>query len=84
MHHDRLKQLIGEALQTVAPEAQLDQLDPAVNFRDQIDIDSVDFLSFVMALEKSVGIRIPEIDCPKLSSLNGCLTYLGNQMPKQA
>jgi len=75
MNEDSLKQRIGEALRTVAPEAQLEQLDPAVNFRDQIDIDSVDFLSFVLALEKTVGIRIPEIDCPKLSSLNGCLTY---------
>jgi len=75
MNEDRLKQLIGEALRQVAPEVQMDQLDPAVNFRDQIDIDSVDFLSFVLALEKGVGIHIPEMDCPKLSSLNGCLSY---------
>lgn len=76
MHEDRLKQMIGEVLQTVAPEAQMEQLDPAVNFRDQLDIDSVDFLTFVLALEKRSGIHIPEIDCPKLSSLNGCLSYL--------
>ncbi len=65
-----------ESLQEVAPEVDTRALDPAVSLRDQFDIDSVDFLNFVLTLEKKMGTRIPEVDYPKLSSLNGCLAYL--------
>lgn len=67
---------VAEALRSVAPEADLEALDPEANFRDQIDVDSVDFLNFVLALEEKLGFRIPETDYPKLSSLNGCVRYL--------
>jgi acyl carrier protein len=52
-------------------------LDPDLAFRDQFEIDSVDFLNFVIGLEKQLGRRIPEADFPRLSSLKGCLDYLG-------
>jgi acyl carrier protein len=63
----------------VAPEAEIDTLDPDISFRDQIEIDSVDFLQFVLDLEKKLGISIPDVDYPKLSSLNGCLSYIENK-----
>ncbi len=60
----------------VVPEADVTSLDPAKSFRDQFEIDSMDCLSFVLELEKTLSIKIPEVDYPKLSSLNGCLSYL--------
>jgi len=69
-------QVVREALSNVAPEVDLDAIDPAKNLRDQIDIDSVDFLNFVIGLHKELGIEIPDADVPKLGTLNGCVAYL--------
>ena len=64
--------ILGE----IVPEANLSSLDPAASFRDQLDIDSMDFLNFVIALHQSLRIEVPEADYPKLSSLDACVDYL--------
>jgi acyl carrier protein len=74
---DALAQLILDTLTAVAPDVDPAALVSDVAFRDQFEIDSVDFLNFVLALEKKLDRRIPETDFPKLSSLKGCLEYLG-------
>lgn len=76
MDENTLRQHIIDALTRVAPDVDPNILDPGINFRDQFEVDSVDFLGFVLDLEKRLGTRIPEIDYPKLSSLQGCLAYL--------
>jgi acyl carrier protein len=75
MNEAEIRGLVIETLQAVAPEVDAGQLDPELNFRDQFDIDSVDFLNFVLKLEARLGIRVPELDYPKLSSLTGCLHF---------
>ena len=60
----------------IAPEADLTQLKPDVNFREQLDLDSMDSLNFVIALHEQLGIDIPEKDYPKLATLDGRVTYL--------
>ena len=80
MGPDELRASILDALKQVAPEADLAALDPARNFRDQIEIDSVDYLNFVLALEQRLGIRVPELHYPRLSSLNGCVAYLSEAL----
>ena len=76
MDKTTLRQHIIDALTKVAPEVDPGTLDPDSNFRDQFEVDSVDFLSFVLDLEKQLGIKIPEVDYPKLSSMKGCIAYL--------
>jgi len=76
MTSEELKRHVFDALLETAPEVNTGGLDPAVSFRDQFEIDSVDFLNFVLSLEKRLNVRIPEGDYPKLSSLNGCISYL--------
>ena len=76
---EELKRHVFDALLETAPEANTDALDPAVSFRDQFEIDSVDFLNFVLSLEKRLNVEIPEGDYPKLSSLNGCISYLATK-----
>lgn len=71
------RSIVLSCLQSVAPEASFAQLNPAVSFHEQFDIDSVDYLNFVMKVEEALGIRIGEADYPKLSSLDGCLAVLG-------
>jgi acyl carrier protein len=77
MSQDPLKRTVIEALTGVAPEIDPGSLDPDVNFRDQFELDSVDYLNFVLDLEKRLGIHVPELDYPRLSCLSGCLSYLG-------
>ncbi|MFZ0255117.1 MAG: acyl carrier protein [Gammaproteobacteria bacterium] len=70
-----LEQQILDALREIAPELDAKSLDPSKSFRDQVELDSVDFLSFVLNLERRLGLHVPEVDYPKLSSLQGCITY---------
>jgi acyl carrier protein len=71
-----IKQAVRDALSNVAPVVDLNTIDPAKDLRDQIDIDSVDFLNFVIGLHKELGVEIPDADLPKLTTLNGCVAYL--------
>ena len=80
MRESEIRQIVREALSNVAPEVNLDAIDPAKNLRDQIDIDSVDFLNFVIGLHNELGIEIPDADVPKLGTLNGCVVYLQTRM----
>ena len=66
--------MVIETLLKVAPEVQVATLDPSTNFRDQLDFDSLDFLNFALALEKRFGLKIPEGEYPRLSSLDGFKT----------
>ena len=76
MTESEIRQIVRQALSNVAPEVDLNAIDPAKNLRDQIDIDSVDFLNFVIGLHKELGIEIPDSDVSKLVTLDGCVAYL--------
>jgi acyl carrier protein len=71
-----IRDLVLNALGAIAPEADLGRLDPDIGFRDQLDIDSMDFLNFVIAVHEQLGIDIPEADYPKMASLAGAIAYL--------
>jgi acyl carrier protein len=75
-----IRQIVRQALSNVAPEVDLDAIDRAKSLRDQIDIDSVDFLNFVIGLHKELGIEIPDADVPKLGTLNDGVAYLLSRM----
>ena len=76
MTEAQIRQIVQQALNNVAPEVDVNAIDPAKDMRDQIDIDSVDFLNFVIGLHKELGIEIPESDVSKLVTLDGCVGYL--------
>lgn len=78
MTRDELQTTILRVLGQIAPEADPDQLRPDVSFREQLDIDSMDFLNFVIALHKELHVEIPEKDYPKFASLRGCVEYLAS------
>lgn len=73
---ETIRHLVLRILGEIAPEADTTSLQPDVSFRDQLDLDSMDFLNFVVALHKEFHIEIPEADYPKYMTLNGCLTQL--------
>jgi acyl carrier protein len=71
-----MRQVVRQALGNVAPEADFESIDPGKDLRDQIDIDSVDFLNFVIGLHKELNVDIPDADVAKLVTLDGCVAYL--------
>ena len=76
MTRDELQMTVLHVLGRIAPEADPEQLRSDVSFREQLDMDSMDFLNFVIALHKELHVEIPEKDYPKLASLHGCVDYL--------
>ncbi|HEY4773786.1 MAG TPA: acyl carrier protein [Xanthobacteraceae bacterium] len=68
--------VVREELNNIAPEVDLAGIDPAGDLREALDIDSMDFLTFVTALHRRLGVDIPEIDYPKLLTLDGAVAYL--------
>ncbi len=71
-----IQQAILAILSDIAPDEDLSQLKPDVPFREQLDIDSMDFLDIIMELRKRYRIRIPEEDYPELSSMASTVRYL--------
>jgi acyl carrier protein len=82
MTDDDLRAAVLTALATVAPEVEDVTLDPAKEIREQLDIDSMDFLNFMMALHAALGVEVPEQDYPALASLDGCVRYLARKLGK--
>lgn len=76
MNDVELRQRILEALCSVAPEVDPTTVDPNVRLRDQIDIDSMDLLNFVIAIHQSLGVDIPEEDYPDLTTINEVVAYI--------
>ena len=75
MDEAEIKTMVLEVLTQVAPNIDVAMIDPKVAFHDQFEFDSLDFLNFVIALGERRGSEIPEIDYPKLASLQGCIGY---------
>jgi acyl carrier protein len=71
-----IRTVVQEELGNIAPEADLTTVDPAADLREVLDIDSIDFLNFVTAIHQRLGIEIPELDYPKLVTLDGMIAYL--------
>jgi acyl carrier protein len=84
MTRDDILAAVLDALSDVAPEADPAAIKPDVDLRDQLDIDSMDFLNFVIGLNQQVGVDVPERDYPSLATLDGCVDYLAQHLPVAA
>lgn len=76
MTQEDIKNLILEIIEDIDDEADFAGLDPDQPLRDQLDLDSMDFLDIVMELRKRYKLQIPEEDYPQLATLNSCVAYL--------
>ena len=76
MTEKQVKQIVIDIINEIAPDEDTSNLKSEVNLRDQMDLDSMDFLDIVMELRKQHGIEVPEEDYPKLASLDSCSDYL--------
>ena len=75
-----IKKVIETGLLKIAPEADFSELSPGENIREELDIDSFDFLNFLIGLNEELGIEIPESDYEKLISMNDLVAYLSERL----
>jgi acyl carrier protein len=73
---DELRDVVVGELARVAPELDPNALRPDAPLRDQVDVDSMDFLNFIIALHGRLGAEIPEADYSRLSSVTAIVDYL--------
>ncbi len=71
-----IRQAVIDAILGVAPEADFSSLKSDRSLRDQLDLDSFDFLNVLVAIHATLGIDIPEADYAKLSTLDSMVGYL--------
>jgi acyl carrier protein len=76
MTSEEIRKTIVEALTRIAPEVDPASIKADHNFRDQLDLDSMDFLNFVLAVHERLRVEIPEADYPQLFTLDGAVAYL--------
>jgi len=76
MTRDQVKEAIISIIQDILPDEDFAKLNPDLKLRDQIGLDSMDFLDIVMELRKRYGVEVPEGDYPRLATLTSCLDYL--------
>ncbi len=76
MTRDDIKDLILEIIKDIDEDADFEALQSDQPLRDQLDLDSMDFLDIVMELRKRHKLQIPEEDYPQLASLDSCANYL--------
>ena len=77
-----LRQILLSQLHRLAPEADLSTLYPHDDLREALQIDSFDFLNFLIALDQEVGVEIPEKDYGKVGTLAGLMDYLLARLPE--
>ena len=81
MDAQTIRQKIIDIIADIAVDEDLSNLDDNIKLRDQLDLDSMDFLDVVMELKKRYKIEVPTEDYPKLATLKSCIEYLGPKLP---
>jgi acyl carrier protein len=80
MTREDVRSAVVKSLTTVAPEIDPDTLAPDVTFRQECDLDSMDFLNFVIGLHATLGIEVPEADYGRLTTLADAVEYLSSRL----
>lgn len=83
MTNDEIVLAIKDIIETIAPDEETSSLTMDERLRDQIELDSMDFLDIVMELRKLYGVQVPEEDYPNLATLQGCVDYLAPHLAEK-
>lgn len=71
-----VRQIVLDIISDIAPDEDVTGLDDKKSLREQLDLDSMDFLDIVMELRKRHKVEVPQEDYPKLATLESCVAYL--------
>ena len=75
MNESQAHELAAQVLAGIAPEADLASVGGGEDLREALDLDSMDFMNFVIGLAERTGLNIPEADTPRLRTLDGLVAY---------
>jgi acyl carrier protein len=78
---EQIRSTIVDVLRGIAPEVDPAMIDPEIDLRDQLDIDSMDFLNLVIGVHERLGVDIPEAHYPRLTTLKGFVDYIASTTP---
>jgi acyl carrier protein len=84
MSDQAVRDIILGIIAVVAPDADLSDVRNDVRLRDQLELDSMDFLDIVMELRKRYKIEVPKEDYPQLATLDSCVAYLSPKFAAMA
>ena len=84
MTREKLREIILNIIADIAPDEELNNISDDEALRDQIDLDSMDFLDIVLELRKRYRVDVPEADYPELRSMNSTVAYLLPKMSSTA
>ena len=76
MNTNAASTVVIDALGEIAPEVDLTAIDHRARLRDEVDLDSLDFLNLVQRIHDRTGVDIPETDYAQVESLDGLIGYL--------
>ena len=77
MEQTQVREAVIDIIADIALDEDVTQIKDDLALRDQLDLDSMDFLDIVMELKKRHKIEVPQEDYPKLATMSGCVDYLG-------
>ncbi len=80
MTASQVRQTVIDIIADIAPDEDVTALDDKKSLREQLDLDSMDFLDIVMELRKRHKVEVPQEDYPKLATLESCVAYLSPKM----
>ena len=80
MEEKELRAAVVATLKSIAPEVEDDDLRPDRPLRNQVDLDSMDWLNFLIGLHEKLKVDIPEADYAKLVTLGDVLEYLKKKL----
>ena len=80
---DAVQAALRAAFRRIAPEVDFDGIDARQDLREQVDLDSVDLLNLLVALEEKLGVEVPEADYAAISTLEGLLQYLVSHLEEE-
>ena len=80
MTENEIRDRVIKTLSGIVPELDVRTLKHGKSLRDQLDIDSMDFLNFLIALHQEFGVDVPEADAGKLGSVDACVAYIGEAL----
>jgi acyl carrier protein len=81
MDPQTVRDVVAEVLAGIAPDGDIAALDPHRSLREQLDLDSLDFLAFVERISERTGVPVREEDYPVVDTLDGCSTLLSGGSP---
>ena len=80
MNELQIRSGVVEAIKAIAPEVEEGELAADRPLREQVDLDSMDWLNVLVGLHERFGVDIPEADYAKLTTLNAIVGYLSGRM----